>query len=373
MYTYIDADSHIEEHEGMFDYLDKEFMHRRPTDIAIGNIVKHRPTRNRVWLIDGEIRPKLFGHNASCYATPPSSDFAKLKPVSPEIQGIMDVNAYIECLNSKGIDIIVIYSTLFLHPVTRDPVFEAALMRSYNTWLAETCGKQSSRLKWAALIPTRSVTEGIREVKRAKSLGASSLMFLATSGNTLLHDRRFDPLYEVIQEFELPIAIHAGFAHDGINDSCESPATALVLNFEMSIVMALYSFLGGGILDRFPKLKVAFLEAGTLWLYAALDRMEKWRDTPTAEVWPAKKSPYEYIRDNQVYFSIEGDEPNLRQFVDLVGVNRILGLGDFPHVHYSGGKMAEVFSEIKNHPELTNEDKKLILSGNSKVFYNILD
>jgi predicted TIM-barrel fold metal-dependent hydrolase len=370
MYNYIDADSHIEEHHEIFNYLDKEYMHRRPADISIGDMVKHRPTRNRVWLIDGEMRPKLFGHNASCYATPPTSDFAKLKPVTPEVQGISDVDAYIECLNSKEIDVVVLYPTLFLHPVTRDPLFEAALMRAYNSWLAETCAKQPKRLKWAALIPMRSIPDAISEVKRAKALGASSVMLLATVGNTLLHDRRFDPVYQAIQDANLPICIHTGYAHDGINDSCESPASALVLNFEMSMVMALFSFLSGGILDRFPNLKVGFLEAGTLWLYAALDRMMKWRETPTAEVWPAQKSPLEYLKNNQVYFTIEGDEPNLREFVDLVGVDRVLGSGDFPHVHYKDGKIAETFTDIKMHKDLSDADKKLILSKNAEKFYN---
>src|SRR4051794_14397645 len=91
-YPLIDADSHLEEGPEVFDYLDAEFEPRRPFVVDIGDAVRHRPTRNKVWMIDGEMRPKLFGAGPSCYAPPPSSDFALAKPIRPEVQSLMDVD-----------------------------------------------------------------------------------------------------------------------------------------------------------------------------------------------------------------------------------------------------------------------------------------
>ena len=90
-------------------------------------------------------------------------------------------------------------------------------------------------------------------------------MLLPTAGNVLLHDRRFDKLFGYFEESGLPVCVHVGWSHDGIRESCDFPAASFILNFEMSMVMGFFSFLGGGILDRFPNLEVAFLEGGIGW------------------------------------------------------------------------------------------------------------
>ena len=194
-HPFIDADSHIEDHDGIFDHLDRAYWHRRPKIVHIGDMIAHRTQRNYAWLIDGEMRPKMQGYQASCHASPIVTDYAKLKPVSTAIQGILDVDAYCAKMDEIQLDVATIYSTLFLQPLTRDPLFEAALMRSYNSWMAETCAKKPTRLKWAALLPMRLPDQAVKEVHRAKALGATSLMVLGTVGSVLLHDRRFDPVW----------------------------------------------------------------------------------------------------------------------------------------------------------------------------------
>jgi len=367
----IDADSHIEEHEGIFDYLDKAFEHRRPRIVDIGDMIKHRPTRNKAWIIDGEMRPKMQGYNSSCHASPPTSDYGKLKPVSIGIQTLSDVPAYLAALDSINLDISVLYPTLFLQPLSRDPFFEAALVGAYNSYMAEQCGKAPDRLKWGGMLPVRLPEMALAEVKRIKALGASSCMMLPTAGNVLLHDRRFDPVYAYLEEQQLPLCIHVGWSHDGIQDSCAEPPTSFILNFEMSMMMGFYSIIGGGVLDRFPRLKVAFLEAGIGWYPAILSRMDHWAETPAAEVWLSQKKPSNYLRENQVYFTVEGDEDDLPSFVQFAGEDRIIGSADFPHVHYSGGRLSKAFDEIKTRGDLTATVKEKILGRNSIAFYGL--
>lgn len=365
----IDADSHIEDHDGIFAYLDEKYMHRRPRVVDIGDMVAHRPTRNRAWIIDGEMRPKMQGYNSSCHASPPTSDYAKLKPVSFGVQTLTDVPAYLDALDSVGLDISVLFSTLFLQPLTKDPFFEAALVSAYNSYMAEQCGKAPDRLKWGGLVPVRLPHLALAEAKRLKALGASSCMMLPTAGNVLLHDQRFDPLYAFFEEQQLPLCIHVGWAHDGVQESCDFPAASFILNFELAMVMGFFSFLGGGILDRFPALKVAFMEGGIGWYPAALSRMEHWQETPAAEPWKAQKRASDYLRENQVYFTVEGDEPDLPEFIRFAGEDRILGSADFPHVHYAGGRLSESFDEIRSRTDLSDAVKAKILSGNSQRFY----
>lgn len=368
-YPFIDADSHIEEHDGVFDYLDKDYAHRRPKIVHIGDMIQHRTSRNAVWLIDGEMRPKMQGYNASVHASPIDSDYARLKPVNTAVQGLTDVDAYCAAMDEIHLDVATLFPTLFLQPLTRDPLFEAALMRSYNSFMGETCGQRPDRLKWAALVPLRAPQEGVKEVRRAKALGASAITITGTAGDILLHDRRFDPVWAEIQDQGMPLCIHVGWTHDGIGASCDSPAAGFILNFELGIVFGLFSFLAGGILDRFPRLRIAFIEGGADWFPTAVGRMEKWRKTPTAEVWPAEKGPMEYLREREIYFTVEGDEDTLVDFVNFVGVNRILGAADFPHVHYEGGKLGEAFGDIREREDISDSDKDLIFGANALNFY----
>lgn len=368
---YIDADSHLEEPDETFNYLDKAFAHRRPRIIDIGDAVAHRPTRNHVWLIDGEIRPKLFGRGPSCFATPPTTEFAKLKPVSPDVQSLQDIDGLLAAMDGVPLDRTIVYTTLFLHPVTADPQFEAALMASWNSYLHERCARADGRLGYGALIPTLDPHLGAREIRRAKELGAVSAMLLPAAGPKLWHYPEFDVLWEAAVDVGMPIAMHVGYSHAGIQASCDSIAAALVLNFELSMNFGMFSFLAGGILDRFPDLKVAFLEAGAVWLPAMLDRLNKWRETPTAEVWPARKAPEEYLRGGQLYFTVEGDEPNLAEFVEFVGAEQILGSADFPHVHYAGGRLGEGFTLLRDHEALDDATKEAILGGNAMRYYGL--
>ena len=368
-HPFIDADSHIEDHDGIFEHLDRAFWHRRPKIVHIGDMIAHRTQRNYAWLIDGEMRPKMQGYQASCHASPITTDYARLKPVSTAIQGILDIDAYCAKMDEIQLDVATIYSTLFLQPLTRDPLFEDALMRAYNSHMAETCGQRPDRLKWAALLPMRLPHLAVKEVHRAKALGASSLMVLGTVGSVLLHDRRFDPVWAAAEEVGLPVCVHVGWAHDGIGEGLDSPAAAFILNFELTIVFGFFSFLGGGILDRFKSLKVGFLEGGASWFPTVMDRMDKWRVTPAAEVWPAEKSPMEYIREREIYFTVEGDEANLADFTNLIGPDRILGAADFPHTHYAGGKLGEAFSSIRERDDVPEDQKDLIFGPNAMRFY----
>lgn len=367
----IDGDSHIEDSEQIFEHLDKKFEHRRPRIVDIGDMIHHRPTRNKAWIIDGEMRPKMQGYNSSCHATPPTSDYAKLKPVSYGVQTLTDVPAYLASLDSVGLDVSVLYTTLFLQPLTRDPYFEAALVAAYNSFMAEQCGKAPERLKWGGLLPIRLPELALAEAKRLKPLGASSCMMLPTAGNVLLHDRRFDPVFALLEETAMPLCIHVGWSHDGIQDSCDVPAASFILNFEMAMVMGFFSIVSGGVLDRFPRLKVAFLEGGIGWYPAALSRMDHWSETPAAEVWPAQKKPSQYLRDHEIYFTVEGDEPDLPEFVEFAGEDRIIGSADFPHVHYAGGRLSVAFDEIRARNDLSGEVKQKILGRTAVAFYGV--
>jgi hypothetical protein len=77
-------------------------------------------------------------------------------------------------MDKAGVAATVLYPTVGLTYFSPDVKFDAALVRSYNTWLAERCSHAPDRLKWGAIIPMRGVPDAVAEVKRAKGLSATA-------------------------------------------------------------------------------------------------------------------------------------------------------------------------------------------------------
>ena len=68
---------------------------------------------------------------------------AKLKPFSLDSQTLLEPAARLKDMDAGGVDVQVIFPTIFLEPLSEDPRFEAALMKSYNSWMASACQQVS--------------------------------------------------------------------------------------------------------------------------------------------------------------------------------------------------------------------------------------
>src|SRR4029450_5461549 len=113
-------------------------------------------------------------------------------PFSPESPTPREPAARLKDMDVGGVDVQVIFPTIFLEPLSENPRFEAALMKSYNNWMASACCKHPDRLKWAAVLPMRSVPEAVEETRHAKDLGRRSNGLRNRRGNAF-EPRGFRP------------------------------------------------------------------------------------------------------------------------------------------------------------------------------------
>jgi predicted TIM-barrel fold metal-dependent hydrolase len=364
----IDADSHIEEPVEMWDHLDPAFQSRRPFPITIEKNVGHT-NLNAFWYIDGNVVPKLVGQGSMVIATPLTSTYAQAKPFSVGSQGLTDVKARLKDLDQFGVDIQVIFPTLFLANVTDDLNFEAALIRAYNSYLAQACAQAPDRLKWAAVVPLRSPAESAKEVRRCKELGAVAVATLGTAGETMLHHASLFPVYEEIERQNLALCVHVGWSHPGLNKSCENIYIARV-SFTLPVMAAFWSILGGGVLDHFPRLRVAFLEAGSEWLPYWVGRMDHYYQADTSNArggYMPKKRPPEYLQEGRVFFTCEAEEKFLPQVIELLGEDQMMASADIPH----GEARERSMDVVRERKDLSETVKRKILGQNAAKFYNL--
>ena len=253
----------------------------------------------------------------------------------------------------------------------RDRQWAVALCRAYNTFLHETFISVSPRLKGVALLPVQDPEAAALELRRAvRELGLSGGMLLA-DGAHVLGDARFLPIYEEAERLDVMLGVHASGSHLGGAgvDFFPSFIQTHTVSHAFGQMRQLTSIVFEGIPERFPRLRLAFLEAGCGWAPYWMERMDDEYDKRGAAEAPAlKKKPSAYCRSGTIYFSCEADEWLLPQALKLVGESQIVYASDFPHWDHGYPGSIE---EIRTRGDLTDAQKRKVLADNARKLYKL--
>ena len=283
-----------------------------------------------------------------------------------------DAKSWVEALDSGGMSAVVLFPTLGLFmPFLRDPEWAVALCRAYNTMLHAELTSQSPRLKGVALLPLQEPGAAVAELTRAVTgLGFVGGM-LPADGYYLLGHPRFDPLYAEAQRLDVPLGVHA--SGTDMSNLGPEPFPKFIQAHTVSHLTGqlrqMTSMILGGVPQRFPRLRLAFLEAGVGWVPYFVQRMdEEFDKRGRIEARELTKRPSEYIRDGNIYFSCEADEVGLRFAVDHVGADRIMYASDFPHWDHSYPRSVK---ELSEREDLTDAAKRQLFAGNARRYYRL--
>ncbi|MBI4490121.1 MAG: hypothetical protein HY694_13645, partial [Deltaproteobacteria bacterium] len=127
----VDADTHISESEGMWQLIDKEMYPRRPVLVSVPDDTLYGK-RNAFWLIDGNIFPKPAGKGSFRLITPSASKLESSRgDIHIACRELTDPSARLADMDRLGVELQVIYPTLFLVYLTDDVALDIALCRAY--------------------------------------------------------------------------------------------------------------------------------------------------------------------------------------------------------------------------------------------------
>jgi len=286
---------------------------------------------------------------------------------------------WVDFLDGVGIENTVLYPTAGLaFGIIQDPTWAVVLARAYNNWFTDRFHRVSPRLRAVALIPVQDVAEAVKELRRAVTeLGMVGAVLTANNGELgvrkPLGHSDFWPIYEEAERLDVPIAIHGAASFNlGINFFTKFAQTH-ALEHPIAQIIQLTSMVMEGVFERFPRLRVAYLEAGAGWVPYIMDRLDR-----SYEVWAGakyrefsewlKKKPSEYIKSGQIYFSCEGGEASLVNAVERIGHRTLLFASDFPHETNVQRAKHEI-EELLERPDLSDEAKQGIFRDNIVKFY----
>ena len=240
--------------------------------------------------------------------------------------------------------------------------------RAFNSALADFASTDPDRLIVSYQIPIHDIDAAVDEVRWAASVGCRSLqlpVFPAELGLPDYWERRYDPLFSVIQETGLPICCHIGL-NTQLDDLARRDPTPqkgiFVPMVGLSTGEAFGMWIMGGVFERFPELKVVFVEPGLGWVAWWLYLVDDMATRQGYEFPAISELPSHYFRRNVFLTFI--DEPDaVRLAHDRLGIENIMWSSDYPHPVSSWPRsraiVDKMFDGVPAHA------RELVVSGNA--------
>ena len=363
--TVIDTDAHVEEGVEAWKYLEPAYADRRPVPLTVDD-VPYLGNTNAFWLVDGKLTHRPIGRGANITLTPTTMIAARAKPMSIGAQELTDVDDRVREMKTAGVDVQVIFPSIFNRPLSEDPRLESALHRAYNTWLAETCARRPERLKWVAVMPLQQPEIAAAEARRAHALGAVGALAYPMMGGRLLDDPALEPFFRTLDELDLPLCMHVGWYIPALTDLFDTVYMAEVLSIALPSHIAFACVMGGDLFAKYPHLRVGMFEAGASWLPYFVERLDRYHNIHVAQDWsrPLRKAS-EYLAEGRLFLTFEPDERLLPQVIDYVGPDQFLLSTDMPHSELRESAVEEVLERT----DLADAVKRKIFYDNAVRFF----
>jgi predicted TIM-barrel fold metal-dependent hydrolase len=356
-YKIIDADSHvIEPHHIWSQYLAPEFKHFAPSPemkIQGEDIVR-------------KISPQVLQlGNEQMKASHPHAYVNRYS-----------VESHLQAMVGMGIDLAFLYPTygLWLFAIDTMPAAVAgAFTHAYNTWLYEEfCSYAPDRLKGVGAINLHEPELMAAELHRIAEFGWKAVFLRPNpvKGRILSHPD-YEPFWQACEDLDIAVGIHE-------STHCRLPTTGSdrfqtrfamhACSHPMEQMMALLALIEGGVLERHPRLRVAFLESGCGWVPYWLWRLDEEYENLRSEVSKnVRIKPSEYFH-RQCFVAIEPSEPYLAQMIDYIGADNLIFGSDYPHMDH---KPDIVKTVLELEAQLSKATVQKIVWDNPSRFYGL--
>jgi len=388
-----DADMHVMEPADLWQrYMTPEYRHAAPigmTELKRDIRVK---VKSQVLLRAGPVRP-LKERGGSGIGWRPDQEAAYGEA---EARG-WDAQAQLDAMDREGVDLTVLFPTRGLFVLGLDsseqigadglePAFASAIARAYNDWLHDYCEVCPQRLKGIGLVALQDVEGAIEEMHRAMSrLNMVGIQIGCTvREDTLLSDVRLSPFWAEAERLNVPIAVH-GPALPSLFRSYfdlnrpDHMLEASHMAHTFAQMLACSNIITGGVLERFSRLKIAFLEAGAGWVPYWMHRMDEYNEVAPERWAHISAKPSEYVKGGRVFFSCEPGDEFIPFFIDHVGEDAMLFASDYLHFDalfvgepgHDGHPYPGTVATLLGRKDVPDSAKRKMLLDNSLNFYSM--
>lgn len=295
---------------------------------------------------------------------------------------------WVAFMDETGIEWSVVYPGLALsYGRIASEEWAIAACRAYNNWLYEKFINRSPRIKGMALIPIQDVEAAVEELHRAvKDLGMLGAMLPSNGEGMKAHlgSKIYWPIYEEAEKLGCSIAVHGGCHHHFGMDNFSTYYPIHALGHPFGIMVQAAAMLCHGVFDRFPKLRVGFLEGGATWVPFFMDRLDRsfnpghvqfdLEGKPIMGPQPGERASEYFkkqVREGRIFVGFDCDDAGLGFSIKRAGGEPFLFASDFPHETFDAKSCLKEINELLSREDLTQQNKESVLGGNAQRFYRL--
>jgi aminocarboxymuconate-semialdehyde decarboxylase len=202
------------------------------------------------------------------------------------------------------------------------------LIRFLNEHTALVCGESGGRLLGLAAVPLQDVDEAIAELRHAiEALGLVGVELGSNVNGVPIGDARFEAFFEACVAWDVPVFVHA-LKPTGMDRLVGPPPLQQVLAYPTDVGLAAASVITGGLLQRQPRLRIAFSHGGGT-LAMLLPRLQQGWQTFPGLAERIAESPREQARRLYVD-TLVFDPQALRHLAATFGASQLMVGTDYP-------------------------------------------
>jgi predicted TIM-barrel fold metal-dependent hydrolase len=353
----IDADTHIIETAPIWEHMTAAERVHRPKAIELDEGIIVPPVQapmKSVWIIDGQLYART------------NLDFieeASKGQVKPGALAMTDPGERLKAMDRQGVDVHVIFPSLFLALSPERPEVELAITRAYNRFLAERCAGSNGRLRWVMQPSVKNMAATVEDIRWARKQGAVGVHLRGLEGNRPIDDPDFYPIFEVAQELDMPICVHIGNASSAFRQLRRNKDNK-PSRWHMSVptLMSFTALCTSEVSTRFPRLRFGFFEIGSAWLTYVVTQAHRVRDERDRKLFTQS-----VLRERNLYVTCEEHE-ELPLILQYAGDDNLVIGSDYGHP----GDVDEtilVQQKLLARRDVSDTQKRRILSDNAEALF----
>jgi predicted TIM-barrel fold metal-dependent hydrolase len=371
-----DSDMHVMEPADLWQrYIDPVWAHAAPVGLSEIERDMRVRVKNAVLLRLGRTSAREKGRpwkaeqdSAFAHAEERNWD-AKSQAMAMDMEGIDSTVLF----PSRGLFVLALQSAEHIGPDGLDRGLASAIARAYNDWMYDFVNDtgRPDRAFGSAMIAPHDVSGGVDELARNVERGFKAAFLVpGLVDNKPWHHPNYDPLWREAERLGVPVCFHGGGTTYLKPDFAFSEHLDKLMlwhpfNQPLGIMFVVTCFTSGGILERFPTLKVGLLEGNCSWAPFMMYRLdEHWEWTGKYEAPELQMEPSRYFLRN-CFVSCEADEVVARHYFEDFGDDNVVFSTDYPHADSKFPHATESFLEL---PFEESTKKKILWENYCKLY-----
>ena len=374
-----DSDMHVMEPADLWQrYIDPAWAHAAP--VGLNEIERDMRVRvkNAVLLRLGRTSAREKGRpwradQDSAFAHAEERDWdAKSQVVAMDMEGIDSTVLF----PSRGLFVLSLQSAEHIGPDGMDLGLSSAIARAYNDWMFDFVRdtERSDRVFGSAMIAPHDVSAAVDELARNVERGfKAGFLVPGLVDNKPWHHPTYDPLWREAERLGVPICFHGGGTTYLKPDFAFSEHLDKLMlwhpfNQPLGIMFVVTCFTSGGILERFPQLKVGLLEGNCSWapfMMYRLDEHWEWTgkyEAPELQMEPSRVLPAQLLRfvrgrRNGGQALLRGLRRRQRRLLDRLparrlqvpACHRVVSRAPLRGVHQAQDPVGKLLQALRNH------------------------